>query len=59
MSKMMSRVQYGSRRDMKHTVTRDYSMEILDVRVEGIPEWEIVSLICRVLNRPIAQDVGY
>ena len=44
---------------MKRTMTRDYSMEILDVRVEGIPEWGIVSLTCRVLNRPIAQDVGY
>ena len=37
-------------------------MEILDSRVgpsEGIPEWGIISLTCRVLNGPIAQDVGY
>ena len=40
-------------------MTRDYGMEILDVRVKGIPEWRIVSLTCRVLNRPISQDVGY
>ena len=40
-------------------MTRDYSMEILDVRVEGIPEWGIVSLTCRVLNSPIGQDSGY
>jgi hypothetical protein len=49
----------GSRRDVKHTMTRDYSTEIPDVRVEGIPEWGIISLTCRVLNRPISQDVGY
>jgi hypothetical protein len=40
-------------------MTRDYSMKILDVRVEGIPKWGIVSPTCRVLNRPISQDVGY
>ena len=45
--------------DVKRTMTRDYNTEILDVRVEGIPKWGIVSLICRVLNGAISQDVDY
>ena len=34
-------------------------MEIFDVGIEGIPEWDIVPLIFRVLNRPVAQIVGF
>ena len=58
MSKIVPSDRYGSGREVKRTMTRDYSMEILDVRVKGIPEWGIVALTCRVLNRAIAQNVG-